>query len=204
MTLLATAPCLRAIDGSVLALPAHRWFAPADAVDEAVLDRVRGPVLDVGCGPGRHVVALQARGVDVLGIDVSPAFLAVARERGAAALASCVFGRLPRTGRWASALLLDGNVGIGGDPAALLRRLGELLRPDGHVFVEVELDDDATEVDREEPLVVRTEHADGAGPWFRWAVVGPRRLGAVAHDAEWHIAEEFVLGTRRFAELTHR
>ena len=200
MTLLDTAPCLRATDGSVLALPAHRWFAPADPVDEAVLDRVRGPVLDVGCGPGRHVVALCARGVDALGIDILPAFLSVARTRGATVLEACVFGRLPRTGRWASALLLDGNIGIGGDPSALLARLSELLRPDGRVHVELAPDDDHPRG----ALVVRAEHRSEPGPWFRWAVVGPRRLDRVARQADWRVVEHFTIGTRTFAELTRR
>jgi SAM-dependent methyltransferase len=37
-------------------------------------------VLDVGCGPGRHALALAARGAEVVGVDISEAFLAVARE----------------------------------------------------------------------------------------------------------------------------
>jgi SAM-dependent methyltransferase len=40
-------------------------------------------VLDVGCGPGRHALALARRGFDVLGIDASEEFIALAR--GAAA-----------------------------------------------------------------------------------------------------------------------
>jgi SAM-dependent methyltransferase len=32
-------------------------------------------VLDAGCGPGRHVGALTARGVEVVGLDISAAFL---------------------------------------------------------------------------------------------------------------------------------
>jgi len=41
-------------------------------------------------------------------------------------------------GRWAHVLLADGNVGIGGDVVALLRRCAELVRPGGTVVVEVE------------------------------------------------------------------
>jgi SAM-dependent methyltransferase len=38
------------------------------------------PVADVGCGPGRVAAFLAAHGLDVLGVDVSPAMLAVARS----------------------------------------------------------------------------------------------------------------------------
>ncbi len=37
-------------------------------------------VLDVGCGPGRHALALARRGMEVMGIDHSPDFLALARD----------------------------------------------------------------------------------------------------------------------------
>jgi SAM-dependent methyltransferase len=41
-------------------------------------------VLDVGCGPGRHSLALARRGLDVVGVDLSPDFVALAREAAAA------------------------------------------------------------------------------------------------------------------------
>src|SRR5688572_29696292 len=40
-------------------------------------------VLDVGCGPGRHSLALARRGLDVVGVDLSPDFVAHAREAAA-------------------------------------------------------------------------------------------------------------------------
>lgn len=36
-------------------------------------------VLDAGCGPGRHALALAARGIEVVGVDLSPDFMALAR-----------------------------------------------------------------------------------------------------------------------------
>ena len=37
-------------------------------------------VLDVGCGPGRHANALAARGFEVVGVDISERFIALARQ----------------------------------------------------------------------------------------------------------------------------
>jgi ubiquinone/menaquinone biosynthesis C-methylase UbiE len=56
-------------------------------LDRALLDAFVGfvavgseqPVADVGCGPGRVAAFLAANGFVVLGVDVSPAMLAVAR-----------------------------------------------------------------------------------------------------------------------------
>jgi SAM-dependent methyltransferase len=45
-----------------------------------VVGRAAGPVADVGCGPGRVAAFLAAQGLDVVGVDVSPAMLSVARE----------------------------------------------------------------------------------------------------------------------------
>jgi SAM-dependent methyltransferase len=41
-------------------------------------------VLDVGCGPGRHSLALARRGFEVVGVDLSPDFIALAREGASA------------------------------------------------------------------------------------------------------------------------
>ena len=41
-------------------------------------------VLDVGCGPGRHALALARRGIEVVGVDLSEEFVALARDAAAA------------------------------------------------------------------------------------------------------------------------
>ena len=38
-------------------------------------------VLDLGCGTGNHSLVLAERGYDVLGVDLSPAFIKMAREK---------------------------------------------------------------------------------------------------------------------------
>jgi SAM-dependent methyltransferase len=44
----------------------------------------RGPVLDAGCGTGENSLHLAARGLAVLGIDLAPTALALARAKAAA------------------------------------------------------------------------------------------------------------------------
>jgi SAM-dependent methyltransferase len=166
--------CLRSFDGSLHCEDA-RWVRAATTTDEHVLRRAEPPVLDIGCGPGRHVVALAASGIPVLGIDITPIALRAARSRGALVLERSVFERVPGAGRWASALLLDGNVGIGGDPAALLRRVLGLLCPGGLIVVELGAPSTSDAI-----RTVRLELAGRPGPWFRWADVPVDRLASLA------------------------
>lgn len=46
--------------GSVTPLPLHVWTSEEAPGDAGLLARCRGPVLDVGCGPGRLAAALMA------------------------------------------------------------------------------------------------------------------------------------------------
>ena len=133
---------LHADSGETLLLDVAKFSAPPDAVDKAVLDRCLGPTLDLGCGPGRLVAELAGRGVPALGVDVAPFALLLSRANGATALRRSIFDRLPGAGRWPHALLMDGNIGIGGDPGALLERLRTLMRPgSGELIVETEVED---------------------------------------------------------------
>ena len=43
--------------------------------------RTGGPILEVACGTGRVLLPLAQAGFDVVGVDVSPAMLAIAREK---------------------------------------------------------------------------------------------------------------------------
>ena len=123
---------------SLRVLSLATWTRDPDPDDEALLDLCVGSTLDIGCGPGRLTKALAERGHLALGIDVVGQMVGQARARGATAAVRDVFGPLPGEGVWTTALLADGNIGIGGDPAALLTRARELVEDDGRVVVETE------------------------------------------------------------------
>jgi SAM-dependent methyltransferase len=191
---------LRRSDGWLLPLEVERWCADADAADLEVLRRCEGVVLDVGCGPGRLVAALTARGRRVLGIDVSEAAVARTLSLGGAALRRSVFDRLPGEGRWGTALLIDGNIGIGGDPRPLLDRMTQLLARDGLLIAET-----VPGLDLDERVRVHvTDARGGTGTAFPWARLGTPALLRHAERAGWRAVDQWTAGGRSFVALRSR
>lgn len=143
----------------------------------ADLDALAEPVLDMGCGDGRHSAHLAASGRHVLGIDLSAALLTRARaEHGELALVRGDMRMLPLAdGSCGSVLSLFTAFGYFGSAAEDARPVAEaarVLRPGGRWTL------DYLDADR-----VRAELADGI-PRERERVADPfavretRRLDA--------------------------
>ena len=168
----------------------------ADADDQAILRLCEGPTLDIGCGPGRMAAALADLGHVVLGIDVVHEAVGQTRERGVSALRRDVFDDLPGEGRWYTALLADGNVGIGGDPVALLRRVRELLEPRGRVVVELA----GPGVPSQTTWVALEADGTQSRP-FRWSVVGVDGIEPLATEAGLQVQDVQAVGVERWVAV---
>jgi len=102
-----------------------------------------GPILDLGCGDGRHLRWLAAAGHEVVGLDLSPHLLAAALARQGTRPLTLVRGDmrcLPfADGRCAAVLSLFTAFGYFGPPAANGQPVAEVarvLRPGGHWFLD--------------------------------------------------------------------
>lgn len=186
---------LELANGGRVELPVERWSNGCHEGDGVLLDACTGPTLDVGCGPGRLTAALTARGIAALGVDSSHTAVRLTHQRGAVALHRSVFDRIPGEGRWRHVLLADGNIGIGGDPAALLRRTAELIAPDGDILVELEAPGHGV---RHERVRLRPSQAD---VWFSWAWVGADAITEMAAEADLRVGWTIRRGHRWFAKL---
>jgi glycosyltransferase A (GT-A) superfamily protein (DUF2064 family)/SAM-dependent methyltransferase len=173
-----------------------RWTRPADRVDELVVARCESPVLDIGCGPGRMVAALQRSGRAALGIDISTAAVAVSRRAGGQVLRRDLRLPLASEGRWGTALLLDGNIGIGGDVSWLLRRCRDIVGGGGLIICEIDPDparDEAFEV-----VLSRPGRQSSPIPW---ASVGAHALVRVAATLDLIVTESWDADRRSFLAL---
>lgn len=191
-------PCRVVVDGDRGAhrLAVARWQSGADDADVAMLGLCRGATVDVGCGPGRLTRELLARGLPAMGIDVVGEAVRQTRARGGLALERDVFAHVPAEGRWGTALLADGNVGIGGDPVRLLRRLARIVAADGRIVVELERPGGGL---RTHQVVLQV--ADMHSRPFPWAVVPADRLASVADAAALRVVEMLESSGRWFAAL---
>lgn len=187
---------LESSSGTIHPLALDRWCADASDTDRALTAGLHEPTLDVGCGPGRLVRLLAEQGTAVLGVDVSPAALSRARARGATVLQRSVWSPLPGEGRWMNVLLIDGNIGIGGDPLRLLLRISQLLAPTGSAIIEV--DPPGTGLRRE---AVRLDHHGQFSEWFPWAWVGADAVTELAHATGLTFKDRVHLDDRWFVHL---
>jgi SAM-dependent methyltransferase len=184
------------VDGARGLLATEPWLRDADPVDEAMLRLCVGPTVDIGCGPGRMAQALARRGRPVLGIDIVPEAVRLSLERGVAALLRDVFDPVPGEGRWATALLADGNIGIGGDPIALLERVRQLIAPDGRIVVELSRPGTGV-LTRWVRLVAEVGSSDA----FPWTLVGTDAIEAVAAASGLRLRSLQAIGDRWCAVL---
>lgn len=92
-------------------------------------------LLDVGCGPGRHAYAMAARGIEVLGVDISQRFVDIGNAN---APAGARFERgdaraLPFDAEFDAVIsLCQGGFGLVGDEdGAVLGGIARALKPGG-------------------------------------------------------------------------
>jgi len=121
--------------------PKHRELVDQTTDELANVVAPPGPVVDLGCGPGAHALALARRGYDVVGIDGSPRIIEVARTRAAHDQIDATFAVHD-----VSAPLRFADASLGGalavlvvqhlaHPAAFIAEVRRCLRPGGHLLI---------------------------------------------------------------------
>jgi SAM-dependent methyltransferase len=177
--------------------PVRRW----PAVERRALRYVRGRVLDVGVGAGRVALELQARGREVVAIDVSPGAVEVARNRGVSDVRLLAFEEVDASlGHFDTVVMYGNNFGLFGSRAKA-RRLLRRLRPFVERIVATSNDPYATEDpahlayhERNRArgrmsgqLRLRVRYRDLVGPWFEYLIVSPDEMADIVESTGWQL-----------------
>jgi SAM-dependent methyltransferase len=174
--------------------------------ERAVFDLVRGRVLDIGAGAGRHSLEAQRRGLEVVAIDVSPGAVEVCRRRGVEdvrllPLAAAGEG----LGVFDTVLMMCGNFGLFGDAeaaAASLRRLHAMTSASGRIVldsVDPYVDCDAADIAYQARnrargsmpgvVTIRIRYGKHATPWYDLLLVSPAELERLGEEAGWRLVQ---------------
>src|SRR5881397_2797454 len=159
--------------------PPAKW----SKIEREAMREVRGRVLDVGCGPGRHAVYLQRKGHRVVGVDASPTQVALARVRGLQEVYQASVQRLPRgLGMFDTVILMGNNLGLAGD----LPRMRRFLRDAREITKRR-----GRNIGRGRPpglLSLRGHYKGRVGDWFDLLLLSPDDLAGLAHATGWDLA----------------
>ena len=94
-----------------------------------ILEHVQSPVMDIGCGAGRHSLYLQDKGFDVLAVDNSSGAVEVCKKRGVRQVEQYSIFDLSRLDRTFSSFLMFGNnINLAGSYYGTIGFLQEIKR----------------------------------------------------------------------------
>jgi len=195
------------IDGHVGAVDVSDYFAPLDqwpARQRTGVKLARGRVLDVGCGAGRVALHLQEKGLDALGIDVSPLAIDVCRLRGLRHAQVLSITELSRKlGVFDTVMVFGNNFGLlGGRRRArwLLRRLHGMTSDGARIIAETvdpyDTDDPSHlayhELNRRAgrmagQIRLRVRYQGYATPWFDYLFVSREEMAELLDGTGWAV-----------------
>ncbi len=204
------------------------WAATGSFVDQPsiwtqaesrVPELVRGRILDVGAGGGRHSVPLQADGHDIIALDVSPGAIEVLRRRGVEQMFHGSLGELAlsRPEPFETILLCGNNLGLLESESKAPRFLGHLteITVSGARIVGTAYDpfltDDQLHLEYHQHNIrrgrlpgqvrIRVRWTNLATPWFDYLYLPPDQLGELAGKSGWDMVEHSSGGNPYLAVL---
>jgi SAM-dependent methyltransferase len=203
-------PLLEFDDGSTSPALGPEWFfAEPEQWPEAerrVFGHVRGRVLDIGAGAGRHSLEAQRQGLDVVAIDLSPGAVEVCRRRGVDDVRLLPLSAVDESlGVFDTVLMMCGNFGLVGNAKAAaltLRRLHTMTSAQGRIVldsVDPYVDADAEEIAYQArnralgrlpgQVTMRIRYGERATPWYDLLNVSAAELEQLVAGTGWRLAQ---------------
>jgi 2-polyprenyl-3-methyl-5-hydroxy-6-metoxy-1,4-benzoquinol methylase len=206
-------------DGYITAMPVSLYFGGFDdwpEYERRAMAAVRGRVLDIGSGAGRHALYLQEQGHPVLATDVSPLALEVCRQRGIRETRLISVTALTRRlGTFDTLLMMGNNLGLLGGYRRgrwLLRRFGGLTSPEGRIVATTRDPYDTSDPNHLSyharnrargrmggQVRIRLRHGLEKGAWFDYLLLSPQELPGLVEGTGWHVAQVIPSGGSNYA-----
>lgn len=175
-------------DGIVYSIRPADFFSFEGAMaglDERAIAESRGRVLDAGAGAGRHALALQARGLDVVALDISSRSVELMTRRGVAQPRCGDVFQLAAMGLGQFDTILFGmqSIGIAGSRFGLERLLITLrphLRPGGQILADSSPPLYEARTQGVAELSIRFRYRNLRGAPFPWIYASEPKLAEIA------------------------
>jgi SAM-dependent methyltransferase len=160
------------------------------SVEAKALSHAVGRILDIGCGAGRVMAYLQALGHDVVGIDIDAKLVELCRKRGLTRVSVSSYEQLTDVGTFETLLLMDRNIGMGGNTEGLLKLFElchDLCCPQGLlIFDSVEVPPEyANPTPGVSEKRLRYKYGASEGPEFGWIHINDMNAKRILADAGW-------------------
>lgn len=156
-------------------------FAKMSSLEKKMIGLVKGKVLDVGCGAGRHSLEIQ-KDHEVLGIDISDKNIEVARLRGVKNCISGNFFEIELDEKYDTITLFENGLGMAEEierVEKLLKKATSLLSKDGQILTIGRFPFDRSIAEpAPEYIISRITpiYKDREGEPFSWINLNPNKL----------------------------
>lgn len=165
---------------------------------------IKGRVLDVGCGAGRHLAFFKEKGFDYLGIDISSLALKVCKERGIEDVKNMSIGRIDsKIGKFDTIILLGNNFGLlrtFEKAKTRLKKFYSITNQKAHILIESNnysmindpLHKEYLEFNKKRgrmsgQLRIRLRYKKYATDWFDYLQVSKEELREIIKNTGWDI-----------------
>lgn len=211
-------------DGYTDEMSVAGYFGPFEGwapIEKQAIGLARGRVLDIGCGPGRHLLHLQEKGHEVVGIDNSPKAIDIVRKRGAKDARVVELDEIgPELGVFDTVLMFGNNFGLVGDPPGAKRFLQTLDKMTSPNALLLGVLTDPYDTDNPAHLAyhqrnrdagrmsgqarIRAICKDSVGPWINLLFLSRDELTSLLEETAWEVKQVFGEGAHYAAAMEKR
>ena len=189
--------------------------------EKKAIEYVKGRVLDIGCGAGRHSLYLQKKGLDVLGIDNSPLAIKVCKLRGlkkAKIMSIEDIDFKPKS--FDTIIMMGNNFGLFGSfqkARSLLKRFHKITSDDGLIVAETrdpyKTDNPAHleyhELNRKRGRMggqvrIRVRFEKYATPWFDYLFVSKEEMEEILKGTGWKVKQFIDSGNALYIAIIEK